>query len=265
MGLLTKFCRPGITKSFDRMSDVGSYVLKKVSPYDPKDVLCAFDIDLTLIQPEQPACFVPNLRKHLKIYRNIVRQYPKLDPSIAFFYTFEEPQRVVDTAIYAVLEQLKNIPKIAFTATPTGPFEDIKRLEVMRYQQLLEKQLVFECNSPEDDFVLEECPLHRGNQPAFYKGVLCSNSENGTTTKGSVLCAFLRKLNWTPKLVVLIDDRDKNLRDTSAALKKDFPNTKFVGIEYLGGHNYCTQTISQEAFRDYWSSCFSKAQAYEKL
>lgn len=245
------------------MSEVGAYVLNKVKHYDTADVLCAFDVDLTLIQPDHPACHVPNIRKYLKAFRDIERQYPNLDASIPFCYTFFEPQHVVDKEIFDVLEQLKNIPKIAFTATPTGPFAEVKRLEVLRYQQLMEKQLQFECNFPEDDFILDECPAYRGTKPAFYKGVLCSNSENGVTTKGSVLCAFLRKLNWAPKLVILIDDRSKNLRDTAISLKKDFPNTKFVGIEYLGAHDYCSQRLTQDVFKNYWSTCFAKAQSNE--
>ena len=245
------------------MVDVGKYILKKIKNYNPEDVLCAFDIDLTLIQPEHPACYVRNLRKHLDVLMDIQSQYSNLDPSIAFSYTFEEPQRIVDRGIYGVLERLKHISKIAFTATPTGPFENVKRLEVLRYQQLLEKQLQFKCNFAEDDFILDECPSHRGTKPAFYRGILCANSENGTTTKGSVLCAFLRKLNWTPKLIILIDDRSKNLSDTSIALKKDFPHTRFIGVRYTGAHDYCLQNISQEAFRDYWSNCFSKAQVFE--
>ena len=263
VGFFTKLYQPGVTKSFRHMSEVGKYILKKIKNYNPADVLCAFDIDFTLIQTDHPACYIPNVRKYLKIYNDIERQYPSIDPCVAFFYCFEEPQHLVDAGIYAVLDQLKDIPKIAFTATPTGAFEHVKRLEVLRYQQLLEKQLQFKCNAPEDDFVLEECPSHRGTKPTFYKGVLCSNSEKGTTNKGSVLCAFLRKLNWTPKLVILIDDRSKNLRDASKALKKDFSHTKFIGLKYLGAHDYCPQGITEEAYRDYWANCFSKAQAFE--
>ena len=263
VGFLNKFCRPGITRTFRRMSEVGKYISKKIKNYNPADVLCAFDIDFTLIQPEHPACYVPNIQKHLQILKNIESKHPQIDPSVAFSHIFAEPQRVVDKGVYALLEQLKDIPQIAFTATATGPFENVKRLEVLRYEQLLEKQLQFKCETIEDDFVLEECPPYRGTKPTFYKGVLCSNSERGTTTKGSVLCAFLRKLNWTPKLVILIDDRTKNLRDTYVALKRDFPSTKFIGIRFLGAHDYCPQGISPEAYYDYLLNCFSKTQAYE--
>lgn len=263
VGFLTKLYRPGITKSFRHMSEVGRYILKKVRNYNPADVLCAFDIDFTLIQPDHPACYVPNIQKHLQILKDIENKHPKIDPSVAFSHIFAEPQRVVDNGIYALLEKLKNVPRIAFTATATGPFENVKRLEVLRYEQLLEKHLQFNCNAAEDDFVLEECPSYRGTKPIFYKGVLCSNSERGTTTKGSVLCAFLRKLNWVPKLVVLVDDRSKNLRDTYAALKKDFPHTKFIGIRYLGAHDYCPRGISPKDYRDYLMNCFSRTQVYE--
>lgn len=265
VGLLSKFYRPGVTKSYDRMSEVGGYILKKIKSYNPENVLCAFDIDLTLIQPDHPACYVPNIRKHLKIYRNIEFQYPKLDTSIPFSYTFLEPQHVVDTDIYILLEQLKAVHKIAFTATLTGEFQNIGRLEVIRYQQLWEKQLQFQSDFKGEDFVLDACPSYRNNKPAFYKGVLCSNSENGTTTKGDVLCAFLKKIQWTPEVVILVDDRSKNLNDAAVALKKNFPSVKFIGIEYLGAHNYCPQTITKEGFKAYWSHLFSKAQAHENL
>lgn len=264
-GFFTKLYHPGITKTFRHMSEVGRYILRKIKNYDSADVLCAFDIDFTLIQPDHPACYVPNIQKYIRILKDIESEYPEIDPSVAFSHIFAEPQRVVDKDIYPLIENLKDVPQIAFTATATGPFEDIKRLEVLRYKQLLEKQLQFKCNTTEDDFVLEECPSYRGTKPAFYKGVLCSNSERGTTTKGSVLCAFLRKLNWTPKLVILVDDRSKNLRDASMALKKDFPHTKFIGIRFLGAHDYCPRDISPKDYRNYLSNCFSKTQVYERL
>ena len=74
-----------------------------------------------------------------------------------------------------------------------------------------------------------------------------------------MLCAFLRKINWTPKCIVLIDDRTRNLQDVAKSLKKDFPTTKFIGIEFLGAHHYCPETITKEDFRNYWEMRFAQA------
>ncbi len=259
VGLIDKISKSGVSKTFDRMCDVETYLKKRISKYSLDDILCAFDIDLTMLQPEHPAFYVPNVKKYIKIYRSIVKEYPNLDLTLPFLYSFLIPQRLVDEGIYDVLKSLEGTKKIAFTATFSGHYLDFQRLEVLRYEQLKAKKLSFEGNFENEDFVLDECVPYRSNFPCFYKGVLCSNSEQGPTTKGGALCAFLRKVGWVPKFIVLVDDRVKNLSDVSVALKQDFPEVDFVGIEYLGGHKYCPQKISQEEFKLFWEECFKKA------
>ena len=258
VGLFFRF-KKGVSKTFDKMSDVGGYLQKKICRYNKEDILIAIDIDLTILQTDHPALYVPNVRKHIRSYRKIEKQYPDLDVTIPFMYSLLEPQQLVDEGIYSLVKQFEGIKKIAFTATLTGRFFDEKPLEHLRYEQLKEKGLSFEDSFSEKEFILEECPTYRSNYPAYYKGVLLSNSECGTTTKGSVLCAFLRKIKWTPKCIVLIDDRAKNFKDVLEALKQDFPATEFIGIQYLGAHDYCPQKITQEDFLAYWSECFYKA------
>jgi len=256
---LTFGLKKGITRTFKRMEDVSHYLQKKISKYDRTDVLIAIDIDLTILQPDHPAFYVPNIRKHLKTYRQIQKEYPNIDATLPFAYSLLLPQHLVDEGIYSLIEQFKDIKKIAFTATLTGPFLDIPRLEQLRYEQLKEKNISFEDSFIEEDFILDACPSYRSYYPAYCKGVLCSNSEYGNTTKGTVLCAFLRKINWQPKCIVLIDDRTKNFEDVSESLKEQFPATKFIGIKYMGAHDYCPEKITREAFQAYWEDCFHKA------
>ena len=249
----------GIKRTFDQMSDVSAYLQKKISKYDRADILIAIDIDLTILQPDHPAFYVPNIRKHLKTYRQIQKEYPNMDATLPFAYSLLLPQHLVDQGIYSLIEQFKDIKKIAFTATLTGPFLDIPRLEQLRYEQLKEKNISFEDSFIEKDFILDACPSYRSYYPAYCKGVLCSNSEYGNTTKGTVLCAFLRKINWQPKCIVLIDDRAKNFEDVSKSLKEQFSETKFIGIKYTGAHDYCPEKITKEAFQSYWADTFHKA------
>ena len=251
--------KKGVDKTFNKMSEVSAYLQKKICQYKKEDVLLAIDIDLTILQPDHPALYVPNARKYLRVYRKIEKEYPKLDVTIPFMYSFLVPQHLVDEGIYSLLKQFEGIKKIAFTATLTGKFFGEHRFEPLRFEQLKEKGLCFEDSFLEQDFILEECPEYRSNRPAYYKGVLCSNSECGTTTKGTVLCAFLRKVNWQPKCIVLIDDRSKNFKDVAKSLKEDFPLTRFIGVQYLGAHDYCPKKITKEAFQTYWSDCFYKA------
>jgi len=254
-----KVKKMGINETFTRMSDIEIYLKKRLNKYNSQDILCAIDIDLTILQPDHPAFYIPNIRKHWSTYRSIEKKYPGLDTTLPFVYSFLIPQHFVDEGIYDLLKTLRDVKKIAFTATFSGKYLDFQRLEVLRYEQLKEKNISFEGNFENEDFILDECPSYRSNYPCFYKGVLCSNSEKGTTTKGSVLCAFLRKVCWTPKCIVLIDDRSKNLKDVAKALKSDYPDIDFIGIEYLGAYSYCPQKMTQENFKDFWQDCFLKS------
>ncbi len=256
---LFKIRKANICKTLKTMRTVQTYIEKQITSFDKKDILCAFDIDLTLLQPNHPAFFIPNVKKHIRTYRSIEKCYPHLDRTLPFIYSHLNEQLIVDNDIYPFLKSLEGIKTIAFTASFTGPVLHYKRSEQLRYNQLKEKNICFEGNFPDEDFYLTECPSYRSQYPCFYKGVLCSNSENGTTTKGTVLCAFLKKIKWIPKCIILIDDREKNLRDVYKSLKENFPTVKFIGVEFLGGHMYCPQTITEKDFRQYWENCFSKA------
>ena len=264
MSCFSKIFCPGVTKRCYHIQEVSAFLRAKMEQWREDEILLAFDIDLTLLQPEHPACYVPNIRKYLSVYRSIEKQYPKMNPSIPLTFVFFEPQHLVDAGIYPLLQDTKNIRKIALTATPSGEFPQLGRLEKLRYQQLVEKQISFEEYFAEDDVLLEECLPYRGNKPCFYKGVLCSNCEGGATTKGDALCAFLKHIAWIPKLVVLIDDKASNLKNVYKILKKNYPATQFVGIKYLGAHDYCPKTITKEDFKTYWENCFSKTYQYEK-
>lgn len=257
--LFFKLGKPGVTKSVKQMLQVKRILDKCLRRYAAEDILCAFDIDLTLIQPENPALYVPNVKKYIDVYQDIKKQYPNLDTTLPLVFSLFEPQHLVDEAIYDILKQLHGVKTIAFTASPSGPYLQAPRVEIVRYESLKQFQISFEGQFQDEDFVLDECPSYRSSKPCFYKGVLCSNSEKGTTTKGTVLTAFLRKIGWTPKCVILVDDRAKNLSDVSISLKEDFPKTRFVGIEYLKAHDYCPQSISKEGFKLYWEKCFVDA------
>jgi hypothetical protein len=251
------------TKGFtivEKMSAVQAQVDNLLKSYKGEDILCAFDIDGTLLQTDFPAAYIPNIRQHLDIYRALTHRYKQVDPTLACMHALKLPQRLVEEDSLKLIRYLKekNIKTIAFTATLTGPFEDYQRVENMRYAQLKQYGINFENTFTEKDLRLTNCPAYRSNYPSFYRGILSSNGEQGTTTKGTVLCAFLKIIDWTPRCVVLIDDRVKNLNDAKKSLCAHYPQTQFVGIEYQGACRYCPQTVSAEEFEQFWSDCFTK-------
>lgn len=251
------------TKGFtivEKMSAVQAQVDDLLKAYKDEDILCAFDIDGTLLQTDFPAAYIPNIMQHLDVYRALTRRHKQVDPTLAYMHALKLPQRLVEEDSLKLIQYLKerNIKTIAFTATLTGPFEDCQRAENMRYAQLKQYGINFENTFAEKDLRLTNCPAYRSNYPSFYRGILSSNGEQGTTTKGTVLCAFLKTIGWTPKCIVLIDDHVKNLDDAKKSLRAQYPQTQFVGIEYQGAYRYCPQTVSAEAFEQFWSDCFAK-------
>ena len=243
--------------SLNRMRDVGAHIKRQTAPYDPEDVLCLFDVDMTLTQPDHPAAYVPNLRTHLHLYRAIQARYPNLDTCLTFCFNFLLPQRLTDADIPSVLALLR-MRTIAFTATVTGDFLG-KRMEIRRYEDLKQEGISFENAFPQSEIVLNTCPSYRGYYPTYYKGILFSNSERGNTTKGTVLCAFLEAVRFTPKCVVLVDDRPQNHVDVQASLLQAFPQTHYIGIEFTGATNYCPKEISAEEFEAFYTDHFERA------
>ncbi len=251
------FADNGICASFERMRDVGAYIEAQTASYKSEDILCLFDVDMTLTQPAHPAAYVPNLKEHLAIYRAIQARYPKLDTCLTFCFNFLLPQRLTDNDILSVLASLK-MRTIAFTATVTGDFLGT-RMEVRRYEDLKRLGLSFENAFPQSKIILNACPQYRGYYPTYYKGILFSNSERGNTTKGTVLCAFLNAVCYTPKCVVLVDDRPQNHFDVQTALSQNFPETKYIGIEFTGAANYCPKDISAKDFEAFYADHFERA------
>ncbi|MDR0647612.1 MAG: DUF2608 domain-containing protein [Puniceicoccales bacterium] len=252
------------TKGFtivEKMSAVQEQMDDLLKSYTGEDILCAFDIDGTLLQTDFPATYIPNIVQHMDVYRTLARRYQQVDPTLACMYALKLPQRLVEKDSLKLIQHLKekNIKTIAFTATLTGPFEEYQRAENMRYAQLKQYGINFENTFTEKDFLLTNCPAYRSNYPSFYRGILFSNGEQGMATKGTVLCAFLKTIDWIPRCVVLIDDRVKNLDDVKKSLRAHYPQTQFVGIEYQGARYYCPQTVSAEAFEQFWSDCFQRA------
>lgn len=249
--------RNGICASFDRMRDVGAYIEAQTASYKTEDVLCLFDVDMTLTQPDHPAVYVPNLKKHLDIYRFIQARYPNLDTCLTFCFNFLLPQRLTDNDILSVLAALK-MKTIAFTATITGDFLG-ERMEIRRYKDLKQLGLSFEHAFPQSEIILNTCPQYRGYYPTYYKGILFSNSERGNTTKGTVLCAFLKTVAYTPKCIILVDDRPQNHIDVQTALSQTFPETKYIGIEFTGAKDYCPEEISAADFEAFYADHFKRA------
>ena len=205
------------------------------------DILYTFDVDDTLIKLNHP--LLPYLKKYNDPYKDLLRKYSRITEMDLRRYLASYVERTE----LGASEWLKSLTgkKIALTASPTGECADGTLMTKCRYQELKDKGITFEATTfdIEEPFDLDE-PFdlkelaYEGQCPTYYKGILFSlRKSKGSPSKGTVLCTFLEKINYTPKWVVLVDDLEENLVSVQNELKKRYPDKiNFIGILYTGAN-----------------------------
>lgn len=234
------------------MDEVSNLCKLWLQGWDPKRCLVLFDVDMVLTQPTHWAAYRPNICRYKEIWDAWMGTVPVERKDLILSAVASTSQMLVEHNVLAFLQWLREekVPHIAITALLTGALGTIDRLEIARYQMLRDLQISFEETFPEyPELLLKEIPLYWNRYPVFYKGILLTNGERGTHTKGTVLRAFLKKINKTFDAICCIDDKKKNLRDIQDVLGSSYP---FLGIEYHGADQYASHVIEARAFEAYW-------------
>ena len=238
------------------MQSVQAQVEQKAQHHDPEHVWVAFDVDMTLTEPDHPAARYRSILKHKEALKELFNSMdgPTWDRHINRITYL--PQRLVEETTPAVIKALqsKGFHVIAFTASLSGKSETagIQR-EHRRHQVLRELGIdLTPAQTIAPDITLTTTPLHCDGHPVFYKGLLVSNGERGSHTKGSVMADFLDVVSEKPTLIVLIDDKKKNLEETHQALATRYPAIQFLGIEYQGALTSSLDNISLQDFLAFW-------------
>ena len=201
------------------ISDVYNYIAE--SEYN-RDTLVMFDLDNTLITPPAHsdlgsdqwfyALFQKELQKGLteqKAVNTILPLYKQVIAHIDFVAVEH------DTSVVVSSLQKRDISVIGLTARSL----DLARRTV---EQLAHIGIIFDKTDP------VECPIQYGDgKPALYLGGIIFT---GNYSKGEVISAWLKQTNYTPKKVIFIDDKLKNVISVEQALGHcSFP---FYGLRY---------------------------------
>jgi len=193
---------------------------KKIS----SDTLVIFDVDETLIQPEDVYLINENSQEAKKFKTKVLAQHPEIKDWNALFsiILLEAKRPLLEPYIVDNIQELKNrnIPVIALTAMNTGPLGTIPMLEDWRYNQL--KSVGFEGSFENLIFPVSIAQGH----PAFYKGILAADLQ----PKGPVLGAFLDYMKWKPKNIIMFDDSKQYLLTVLEECKKR--GITFQGYQY---------------------------------
>lgn len=236
--------------------------IKEIEDYPrSNDTLWIFDIDETLLIPQDPAFQKPNLIDHpyIQLMKNQL-SLRDLD-FLSNFVLMACPSQLIEQETPKWLKQLDNTPIIALTAAMTHRFDGDFFLPELRYQELLKHDLDFSSHF-QDIFEIETINFCNGSRPVFYRGVLCSNGDfkrqNEASSKGRVLCAFLKKIGWIPSEIVFVDDKLYNIKEVEETLALNYPSISYTGLHFLGAKSYAVSKISEQMMREKWQPLMEK-------
>lgn len=247
-----------VTKDINRMTECYDFIKSNTSEFLPNEILCVFDIDNTITIVECKYSYWPNVCKWRNEFDNIKNKYKDVDTNIVYTnLLIEYPARVLDNDIYDLFEKL-NCKKLMLTASLAGKFGNIDNMEEYRYNILSRFNISFESEFNIDRHIFDNFEPNFNSYPSYYKGILFSNGENGTTDKGKVLRAFLKKVNFNPKCIILIDDNPTNHKDLFSEFFNDIE--KILNIIYTGANSYCPNSVDKNDFITFWDELFKKSQ-----
>jgi hypothetical protein len=223
--------------------------------------LGVFDIDMTLIQPVDPAFQMANISKYEDVARQVIFSLPKEKRDIFFSLTTMYSDSVlVDERTPEYLDQLhaQGVTLIALTSSLTGPLAHIASMEEWKREEL--KSVGIELGSSLShlgrlDFV--HLPAYRGNYATFMDGIIFTNSS--LCTKGEALIAFLQESQLHPKEIIFADDKMDHVRGVGEALQHYDPTINYIGIHFLGALHFPSPSLTEEEFMERWTMLAAQA------
>ena len=185
-----------------------------------KDALLLFDVDATLIVPDD-AILKP---KGKDLFKELIGGYT--DRDLFREIRMQAPHSLVDNRSIVLVQRLleQQVPVIAFTAAP-AKIKETTQPGTWRVAELKRFGIDFRSSFPTCDYL--ELPQSSNQQqcPLYKHGVLYSSLH----PKGDILVAFLHHMNFRPSKVIFVDDEIEHVHSVMTCLKRE-------GIECIGIH-----------------------------
>jgi 23S rRNA (adenine2503-C2)-methyltransferase len=225
--------------------------------------LVVFDIDSTLIVPEDPLLHP----KVFSSYKDVIRKlFDSITPDQKHFLNHSiiaHDSMAVEKSCVELINKLqaRKIPVIAMTAAKQGRFDEgEKKFHEIRIAQLKKLGIDFS-KSTYSDRKFSTLQATYGDYPCLIQGI--SYSCGLHNSKGSVLEAFLKEISGIER-VILFDDKKKHLESCAAMLKEKFPDKEFLGFQYKGADLLTPEVmVSKEEFEENLLSLAGKVKQIE--
>jgi hypothetical protein len=203
-----------------------------------KNILFLVDVDNVLTFTNHPCTYPDNFKTH---YSSLKKKTPKEMNDTWGKVFMNEPQKVIDDCAELVINdwQKRGGKVIGFTALVAGENGEIieRRNDNLRVMFGIRPVLTKHQRMPD---------------AVFYPS--CISTDGEKLGKGIALCKFLSIMKNKPKIIVFIDDSEKNLENVRKELPSEYT---FIAIHYTG---YKTQIprnpVTRAQFKKFWSQYF---------
>ncbi len=234
--------------------------------YRPQDILICFDVDLTLTVTTEVAAQWPSIQNHKRIFKSI---FQSLNPfegnTLLNLSTKTQSPVLIEERAPKIIQSLiaKGAKVIALTDSMTGRLGGIESVADWRVDALERLGVDFKSSFPNTESLqLDSFTGQTERHPEFTRGVLLTDSGgHQDVTKGSVLVAFLKAMNYKPKVVILFDDRAKYFEVVESSLQSFDSSIQFIGVEYTGGLTFSTGSVTPQEFETFWLDLAQKAKS----
>lgn len=220
--LLLLYCLFTTISAFSEVKTIHALDEISISEFSKK-TLVMFDLDDVLIYPQD--ALLQNWRSEWK--PEGMREWTAEEDTIAWM---NAKFQIMDPYGPTLLNRLyeNGVPTIGFSTFAMDQSDIVKSIPEWRSQHLKELGLNFRM---EKEIVF---PIQKGfTPPSFEKGILyCGNVyKKDKDNKGKILSLYLDWLDWTPKLVVLIDDGKHHIESVKKELERR--SIPFLGFLYI--------------------------------
>jgi hypothetical protein len=245
-----------------KMQAVEASLGELLKDYKKEEVLVIFDIDFTLLLPQEPPFQVYNRIAYRDKLTALFQDLDIEQASMLINCMTSFPSELVDPEAAQVIENLQaqNIKVIACTASMTGALGPYERAESMRFDALKKQNIDFSRAFPtSNDMELSDIKGFLQRSPVFYKGILFSNGLKNKPCKGEAILSLLEALAFSPKIIIFVDDKTHYLADVEASLKAQMPHVVFKGIEFTGETMHTPEILTEAEFLSAWQELKDKA------
>jgi len=229
------------------------YELKSHLSQIEKGSWVLFDVDFTLIEPVEQELKMPSVMKYANAYIDFYKDMPpeKVDQTLAKMMLSRKTE-LVDPNFPDLIQILDNQNYVfGFTGMLTGPsFVPGKIYTDLRQEDLAKKGIQFKGKPGiPTAYYFNKMPKYNGGQPALKNNILYSNGEKGPYNKTVALERFLELIPSPPKIIVVIEDRLKNLKAFEEMIEEKYGDKiQFIGIHYTQSWHSASPCLTEEQY-----------------